>query len=280
MTATPGPSTGLLAVGHQCSAQYCSLVDYLPFKCQHCEQKFCDEHRLPASHNCAKYDELKHDRVTPACPLCNTPVTIPIGRDPNIRMESHIANECSVMTGKTKKSTQPHCANLRCKKLLFAPIRCDNCSQQFCPQHRFPSDHRCKTAEAQTSSKPTTTITYTVNTKAQGHANEVSAKRNAAMAAIKRSMVSTNSLKADTSSSALRPAQMSSPSTTSSSKKSPNSLPNIDRSPSPPSGNSPPTPVPLSKPTPSTCAEDVADETRLMSSGPRLYAPPSLFASA
>ena len=40
-------------------------------------------------------------------------------------MELHITSECSVMTGRMKKSTQPHCANPRCKKLLIAPIRCD-----------------------------------------------------------------------------------------------------------------------------------------------------------
>ena len=146
MATTSQPSTGLLAVGHQCSAQYCNLVDFLPFKCQHCEQKFCGEHYLPASHNCGKYDELKHNRVAPSCesltmpafpsfvadfcrigPLCNIPVTVPLGQDPNIRMDRHIASECSVTTGKATQSTQPHCANPRCKKLLFAPIRCDVC---------------------------------------------------------------------------------------------------------------------------------------------------------
>ena len=67
MSATSEPSTGLLAVGDQCSAQYCNLIDFLPFKCQHCEHKFCGEHYLPTSHNCEKYDERKHNRVAPSC---------------------------------------------------------------------------------------------------------------------------------------------------------------------------------------------------------------------
>lgn len=236
MASTSEPPADLLSIGHQCSAQYCNLIDFLPFKCQHCERKFCGEHYLPASHNCDKYDESKHNRVAPSCPLCNTPVTIPAGQDPNTPMERHITNECSVMTGKTKKSAQPHCANPRCKKLLFAPIRCDKCSQQFCPQHRFPSDHTCKTTEttAQTLSKPPTTTTSNVNTKAQDLANGVSARSNAAMAAIKRSMASTkSSAKPTPSSSALQPPQStqksSSSSTSSPSKTHLNPLSKTDR---------------------------------------------------
>lgn len=281
MAATSKPTAELLAIGHQCSAQYCNLVDFLPYKCQHCEQKFCSEHRVPASHNCAKYDELKHNRVAPPCPLCNTPVTIPVGQDPNIRMERHITNECSVMTGRPNKSTQPHCANPKCKKLLFAPIRCDKCNEQFCPQHRFPSDHICKAAKTQTPPKSGITSTDNADAKMQGPANETSARRNAAMAAIKRSMASASSVKPNSKSSAVQPPRpVSKPSAlsiSSTSKTTLRVLPKAERSPSPPSATS--TPAPLRNRTPSTCADDVANEAKLTKSGPTLYAPPSLFAS-
>ena len=180
-------------------------------------------------------------------------MTIPIGQDPNVRMELHISNECSVMTGRTKKSTQPHCANQRCKKPLFAPIRCDvsclgliseiihpyrrpkNCNQQFCPQHRFPSDHTCRTTTVQTLPKPVTTTTPNVNTKTQNLTNEMSAKSNAAMAAFKRSVASTKSTvkPKPSSSSTVRPPQpvqeMRSSSTSSSSKTTLNPLSKTDR---------------------------------------------------
>ena len=58
-------------------------------------------------------------------PLCNTPVAIPPGQDPNVRMERHINTDCSVTTGKTAKSSAPHCAKAKCGKVLFSPIRCD-----------------------------------------------------------------------------------------------------------------------------------------------------------
>ncbi|KAH7922932.1 hypothetical protein BV22DRAFT_1016291 [Leucogyrophana mollusca] len=142
--SAPERDAQLLAIGHQCSEQSCLLVDFLPFKCQHCSQRFCGEHFTVAAHKCPSYDESKHNRVAPSCPLCNSPVAIPPGQDPNIRMERHISTECSVMTGKSGKTrSAPVCARGKCGKVLFAPIGCDKCKQQFCPQHRFPKDHSC-----------------------------------------------------------------------------------------------------------------------------------------
>ena len=57
----------MLAVGRQCSHQSCHLVDFLPFKCQHCANSFCADHFKPASHSCPKYDEAKFNRVAPDC---------------------------------------------------------------------------------------------------------------------------------------------------------------------------------------------------------------------
>ncbi|TFY68730.1 hypothetical protein EVJ58_g822 [Rhodofomes roseus] len=128
-TSTPERETGLLGIGQQCSAPSCMLVDFLPYKCQHCSHPFCGEHFHPEAHKCDKFDASKHNRVAPPCPFCNTPVAIPLGQDPNIRMEAHINSECSVMTGKTRKSSHPTCARAKCGKVLYAPIRCDVSSQ-------------------------------------------------------------------------------------------------------------------------------------------------------
>jgi len=132
----------LLSVGQQCSESSCLLVDFLPFKCHHCSNSFCGEHFLVAAHRCPQYDESKHNRVAPSCqslvrpsaylltyilgPLCNTPVAIPPGEDPNIRMERHINAECSITTGKSGRTrSQPVCARGKCGKVLFAPIACN-----------------------------------------------------------------------------------------------------------------------------------------------------------
>ncbi|KAF9464221.1 hypothetical protein BDZ94DRAFT_1257299 [Collybia nuda] len=156
----------LLAIGKQCSHPSCLLVDFLPFKCQHCEEAFCQEHFTVSAHHCPKYDESKHNRVAPDCPFCHTPVAVRPNQDPNVRMEEHFNNECSVITGKTGKArTMPICARVNCKKVLFQPIQCNSCKDTFCPAHRFPADHNC-TPVALTDAKPGMTNPFAnINTK-------------------------------------------------------------------------------------------------------------------
>ena len=135
----------LLEVGKQCSDPSCLLVDFLPFKCHHCELSFCQDHFRVDAHKCPKYDENKHNRIAPNCmpdsigtticilliwhfllgPLCNIPVAVRAGQDPNVRMDIHLEKECSVVTGKVKSKSTPTCARGNCKKVLFSPIRCD-----------------------------------------------------------------------------------------------------------------------------------------------------------
>ena len=57
----------LLEVGKQCSDPSCLLVDFLPFKCHHCELSFCQDHFKVDAHKCPKYDESKYNRVAPNC---------------------------------------------------------------------------------------------------------------------------------------------------------------------------------------------------------------------
>ncbi|KAG6377165.1 hypothetical protein JVT61DRAFT_1217 [Boletus reticuloceps] len=127
--------TQLLSIGQQCSESSCLLVDFLPFKCQHCSKSFCGEHFLVAAHHCPQYDESKHNRVAPSCPLCNTPVAIPPGEDPNIRMEASYQYRVQRHDGKIRQDQA--------------------CKKQYCPQHRFPKDHNCSstTSTAASSSK-------------------------------------------------------------------------------------------------------------------------------
>ncbi|KDQ62328.1 hypothetical protein JAAARDRAFT_30226 [Jaapia argillacea MUCL 33604] len=187
MSNTSERDTTLLSIGTRCSDSRCGLVDFLPFKCQHCSQSYCQEHYLPDKHSCEKYDEAKVNRVAPSCPLCNTPVAIPPGQDPNIRMEKHINTECSVMTGKSGKTkSSPTCDRARCGKILFAPIRCDKCAHQFCPSHRFPKDHNCSSLSTPSTSKPSASNSST--SLPPNPLAGASAASAAAMAAIKRSI--------------------------------------------------------------------------------------------
>ncbi|KAF7798404.1 hypothetical protein EIP86_009625 [Pleurotus ostreatoroseus] len=197
-TPTPERPAELLDIGHQCSDPSCNLHDFLPFKCQHCTQQFCAEHFKPEAHHCEKYDETKHNRVAPSCPLCNTPVAIPPGQDPNVRMERHINTECSVMTGKTKTSSTPHCARAKCGK------------------HRFPKDHSCSSTASPSKPSPSP-------------ATQMNAAGAAAMAAIKRFNNSSSNATPSTSrpSAQHQPAKKTSIPTEASSAESSPSKPNL-----------------------------------------------------
>ncbi|KAG9103173.1 hypothetical protein FRC06_011873 [Ceratobasidium sp. 370] len=116
----------MLFVGSACSQATCNQHDFLPIRCDLCAATFCSDHFRPIDHQCAKYDHLKADRVAPSCPLCNTPVSIPVGQDPNVRMDAHIMNDCAIMGNRrSAKSQAPRCAGSKCSKVLIAPIRCN-----------------------------------------------------------------------------------------------------------------------------------------------------------
>ncbi|KAK7469283.1 hypothetical protein VKT23_003767 [Stygiomarasmius scandens] len=194
-TPTPERDAQLLAIGKQCSHPSCQLIDFLPFKCQHCADSFCQEHFMVSAHSCPKYDETKHNRIAPNCPLCNEPVAIKVGQDPNARMEEHFNKECSVMLGRAVKKSTPTCARAKCGKVLFSPIRCDKCQKQFCPTHRFPSDHSCSSASAAAASSqprpgsvPASSRLLNINTKTLE--TKASAASAATVGAIKKTLSS------------------------------------------------------------------------------------------
>ncbi|KAG8733036.1 hypothetical protein FRC10_000466 [Ceratobasidium sp. 414] len=117
----------MMFVGSACSQATCNQHDFLPIRCDLCAATFCSDHFRPVDHQCAKYDNLKADRVAPSCPLCNTPVSIPIGQDPNDKMDAHIMNDCPVMGNRrSAKAQAPRCASSKCGKVLIAPIRCNH----------------------------------------------------------------------------------------------------------------------------------------------------------
>ncbi|KZT65799.1 hypothetical protein DAEQUDRAFT_730966 [Daedalea quercina L-15889] len=279
-SSTPERDSGLLAVGQQCSHSSCMLVDFLPIKCQHCSHAFCSEHFLPKTHKCDKFDAYQHDRVAPPCPFCRIPIAIPPGQDPNIRMEVHFNTECSVITGKARKSSRPTCARAKCGKVLYAPIRCDKCKQQFCPQHRFPTSHSCTSGASTASAAPSAK-------------SQLSASSAAAMSAIQRAMASTNiptpanaTTRGTTSQtrSILQPPVMgqssSSTSTRSSSSTRSNPFSATDRSSAAPASS----PVPaheINEPS-RTCSQSANATTSITANLSKLrsYVPPPLFGSA
>ncbi|KAF8755211.1 AN1-like Zinc finger [Rhizoctonia solani] len=148
----------MLFVGSACSLANCTQHDFLPIKCNLCSATFCSDHFRPDEHKCTKYDPAKADRVAPSCPLCSTPVSIPLGQDPNLKMDAHIMNECTAMGNRGNNRQAKRCAGPRCAKVLIAPIRCDvQLSQGVLSEHRFPQQHTCAAGSTKPSPSPTPT---------------------------------------------------------------------------------------------------------------------------
>ncbi|CAE6430243.1 unnamed protein product, partial [Rhizoctonia solani] len=184
----------MLFVGSACSLPDCHLHDFLPIKCNLCSETFCSDHFKPGEHKCPKYDPATADRIAPSCPLCDTPVSIPPGRNVDQVMDNHIMRECAAAGNRRAARPSNRCPAPRCNKVLHAPIRCENCRKEFCPSHRFPTQHSCS-APPKPSPSPSPASQPTMAKLADKFTNaslagirptQSSASASAAMAAINR----------------------------------------------------------------------------------------------
>ncbi|KAF9174353.1 hypothetical protein BGX21_004694 [Mortierella sp. AD011] len=149
------------SIGKHCSDSTCSQLDFLPFNCQYCKQTFCQDHWRLENHTCPNKDTAtQQDQRVPICPLCDKPVPIKKGEDPNIRMEQHIAAGCPEPATTTSKPIYTNSCNAKaCKNRSAIPIVCQRCRLNYCLKHRLESDHAC--AGPQPSGKK---VNGTINT--------------------------------------------------------------------------------------------------------------------
>lgn len=127
-------------LGESCSNNECNRLDFLPYKCDLCSKIFCQDHREYKDHSCP--EQYRVDRIVPVCPKCGEIIPVKPGDDPNIKVNSHIENNCSKVP---KVKTYPNrCNKQGCKKKEAIPVHCKNCKLNFCLAHRFEQDHSCK----------------------------------------------------------------------------------------------------------------------------------------
>ncbi|RUS33814.1 hypothetical protein BC938DRAFT_483738 [Jimgerdemannia flammicorona] len=89
-------------------------------------------------------------RRVPVCPICQKPVPVNRGEDPNIRVNEHIAAGCANPGTTTTPSptSANHCSNRGCKARTLVPIYCPKCKLNFCVKHRLEVDHQCRSLGA------------------------------------------------------------------------------------------------------------------------------------
>ncbi|XP_072040014.1 AN1-type zinc finger protein 2A-like [Amphiura filiformis] len=130
-------------VGEHCSEKTCKQLDFLPMKCDACGSIFCRDHILYDKHSCSS-SHLKDIQV-PVCPLCNKPVPVKRGQQPDIGVSDHIDNECqSDKAIKKRKVYANRCTLKGCKQKELVQVLCDACHKNFCLRHRHTLDHDCK----------------------------------------------------------------------------------------------------------------------------------------
>uniref|UniRef100_A0A8C8VN16 Zinc finger AN1-type containing 2B n=1 Tax=Pelusios castaneus TaxID=367368 RepID=A0A8C8VN16_9SAUR len=121
------------------------LPDFLPLKCDACEQIFCTDHITYSEHRCTS--AYKKDVQVPVCPLCSTPIPVKRGEMPDVAVGEHIDRDCrSDPAQRKRKIFTNKCLKAGCKQREMMKLICDQCHGNFCLKHRHPLDHNCSAA--------------------------------------------------------------------------------------------------------------------------------------
>lgn len=156
-------------LGEHCSEKSCKRLDFLPMRCDACEEIFCKDHITYANHKCTS--SYKKDVQVPVCPLCNTPIPIKRGEMPDIKVGEHIDRDCKSDPAQRKRKIFTNkCSKGGCKQKEMIRVTCDQCHLNYCLKHRHPLDHECNT-----DSKPTSKSGHAALMRAQASSSSTSA---------------------------------------------------------------------------------------------------------
>ena len=114
------------AIGAHCAYAYCHQLDFLPFRCQSCNGKFCLDHRTEDGHNCSQKGAWARRK----------------------REAATVSNAYLPATQKPTLATSQQCSDPSCKTFVNTSqnlgVQCSTCNRTYCLKHRFPEDHNCK----------------------------------------------------------------------------------------------------------------------------------------
>lgn len=152
-------------LGEHCSEKSCKRLDFLPMKCDACQEIFCKDHITYATHKCTS--AYKKDVQVPVCPLCNTPIPVKRGEMPDIKVGEHIDRDCKSDPAQRKRKIFTNkCSKGGCKQKEMIRVTCDQCHSNYCLKHRHPLDHDCKT-----NGKPLSKAAHAAVMRTQGNSS-------------------------------------------------------------------------------------------------------------
>ena len=122
-------------------------TDFLPMKCDLCQNIYCLDHFRYESHSCP--NSYEKDNQVPICPLCNQPVAVKRGELPDIRVGQHIDLDCESDPALKKRNQiyKNKCSVKGCKQKELIPLFCSDCGYNHCLKHRHPADHSCSPSQ-------------------------------------------------------------------------------------------------------------------------------------
>lgn len=124
---------------YNCDVEFHVILDFLPMKCDACNQVFCSSHFNYEQHSCAS--GLRKDYQVPLCPLCGEPVPTAPGVEPDLTVGEHIDKQCK---SDSRKIFTNQCSHKSCKRKELIPVNCSQCKKNFCLRHRHTADHQCQ----------------------------------------------------------------------------------------------------------------------------------------
>ncbi|KAI4278927.1 MAG: hypothetical protein L6R38_005142 [Xanthoria sp. 2 TBL-2021] len=116
----------MLDIGGTCQYLTCDSYDFLPFRCESCHGRFCQDHRTEAGHKCAHAGDWAAKRLQQQANRTSSPSS---GPKPTVLT----ATQCSHSQCKTLIDT-----------LISVGVACSTCNRKYCLKHRIPEDHDCK----------------------------------------------------------------------------------------------------------------------------------------
>ena len=121
-------------LGSHCSIPNCFQQDFLPFRCDACEQTYCRTHRSYFEHKCS---QVPMGEEVCRCPICNKGITLVPGQDPNLTISQHMDSpNCRV-----EQSLK--CPRCNVKLTGINSVMCNRCKQKLCLTHRYSDQHEC-----------------------------------------------------------------------------------------------------------------------------------------
>jgi predicted nucleic acid binding AN1-type Zn finger protein len=150
-----------------CQYEGCTEIDLLPARCSRCHKRFCSQHLSQSAHHCP----AAVDVLVGTCPVCRRVVPLEYPRQ-NVdeAVSRHLDRGCrgvgqggsagSRNGGGRGASHSGHrlgggpraCSVKGCEEKSETRVRCDQCGQVFCLQHRGTIQHDCRAAAARRAS--------------------------------------------------------------------------------------------------------------------------------